>query len=59
MVIQALSKFILSPSPTLFQIKKWLNEYDNLSPTPKNIVKNSNIIEFRRKLINLHVSLNL
>ena len=31
--------------------KKWLDEYDNLSPTPKNVVKKSNVIEFKRKLI--------
>ena len=39
--------------------KKWLNEYENLSPTPKNVVKKSNIIEFKRKLIHLHVARNL
>ena len=39
--------------------KKWLNEYENLSPTPKNVVKKSNIIKFKRKLIPLHVARNL
>ena len=39
--------------------KKWLDEYDNLSPTPKNVVKKSNIIEFKRKLMPLHVARNL
>ena len=39
--------------------KKWLDEYDNLSPTPKNVVKKSNVIEFKRKLMPLHVARNL
>ena len=39
--------------------KKWLDEYDNLFPTPKNVVKKSNIIEFKRKLMPLHVARNL
>ena len=39
--------------------KKWLDEYDNLSPTPKNVVKKSNVIEFKRKLMSLHVARNL
>ena len=38
--------------------KKWLNEYENLSPTAKNVVKKSNIIKFKRKLIPLHVARN-
>ena len=50
---------ILCPKIETVCDKKWLNEYENLSPTPKNVVKKSNIIEFKRKLIHLHVARNL
>ena len=36
--------------------KKWLTEYDNLSPTMKNVFKKSNIISYKLKLIHLHVA---
>ena len=36
--------------------KKGLNEYQNLSPTLKNVFKKSNIISYKRKLIHLHVA---
>ena len=36
--------------------KNWLNEYDNLSPTLKNVFKKSSIIAYKRKLIHLHVA---
>ena len=39
--------------------KKWFNEYHNLYPTPKTVVKKSNIIKFKRKLILHHVAQNL
>ena len=39
--------------------KKGLNEYDNLSPTKKVSLKNSNIIEFKRELMHLYVARNL
>ena len=35
--------------------KKWLNEYDNLSHTLKNVFKKSSIIAYKRKLMHLHV----